>query len=86
MEHYGDARGNLEVDEGEWDDEQLEEPVEDEKCNWEGEVDESVVGSNIEVEVAAEGSGEECKDSEESKMSVFSRDSGLTSLSWDDST
>ena len=60
----------------------------------------SVVGSNIEAEVAAEGSSEECGDSSdsevkvvldgntgESKMSVFSKDSkdSETSLRWGDS-
>ena len=59
-----------------------------------------MVGSSIEAEVAAEGSGEECEDSsgsevkvflegntEESKMSVFCKDSedSETSLSWGDS-
>ena len=82
MEHYdGEARGNLEVGEGELDDEGLEEAVEDEKCNRisdEGEADEqSVVGSKVFLE----------GNTEESKMSVFSKDSedSETSLSWGDS-
>lgn len=93
------------MSEGQWDDEGLEEAVEDEKCKRirkDGEADEeSVVGSNIEPKVAAEGSSEECEDSsdsevmvflernaEGSKMSLLSRDSedSETSLSWGDSS
>ena len=45
----------------------LKEAVEDEKCNRiskEGEADESVLGNNIEAEVAAEGSIEDYEDGE----------------------
>ena len=57
------------------DDAGLEELVADENCNRiseEGEEDEeSVIGSDIEADVAAEGSSEEREDSSESEVNVF---------------
>ena len=103
MPYDGEARGRLKVVEQELNDEGLERAAEDEMCDrtcGEGEENEGIViGSDIEAEVAAKGSSEECEDSrdseekvhldgstEESKMRVFSKDSdnSETTLRWGD--